>query len=277
MSMRKISSRSILVIGSSLPVIFGGCDAANSGRVLVDGGLGNLGGGTSNGGQANVGGSSNASGVGGTGNRASTGGSPTVPFATGGTKNSSGTGGAPATGGSAAADGSYYVGGVWHGYFWDSATGTGSTITPANFTNHTLGAAFCASGIVGPMTDYSGVAMIGYNINQAQGTATTPGTWTPASVSSGGVTVNVTNNSTSVLRVQIQGPNGATVATDRWCATLTLFDRTVTIPWSSFNTACWDGTGTSYGGQPLQAVSVLVPGGNLSSVSYSFCINSISG
>jgi hypothetical protein len=270
MSMRKISGYSLLVISSGLPVIIGGCDAANSGRLLAAAGS------TSNGGVANVGGSSNASGVGGSGNRANTGGTTGLPPSTGGTKSTSGTGGAPATGGSAAVDGSYYVGGVWHGYLWDSATGTGSTISPVDFSTHTPGTAFCASGSVGPMTDYSGVAMIGFNINQAQGTATTLGTWIPASISSGGVTLNVTNNGTSVLRVQIQGPNGATDATDRWCATLTQFNSTVTIPWSSFNTACWDGTGTYYSGQALQAVMVLVPGGNVSSVSYSFCLNSIS-
>lgn len=159
---------------------------------------------------------------------------------------------------------------------WDSITGTGSTISPTDFASHTPGTAFCATGSVGPMTDYSGVALLGYNINQAKD-ATTLGTWTPASISSGGVTVNVSNNGTSVLRVQIQGPNGATDATDRWCATMTTFNQQLLIPWSSFNTSCWDGLGTWYAGQPLEAVVILVPGDDLFAVSFNFCLNSISG
>jgi len=247
---------------------------------------------TNSGGASNVGdtggspdqgvtGGSPATYTGGAPNAGDTGGATSIPPATGGAPTLNTTGGTPATGGagtaggSSSVDGSYYVGGVWSGYMWDSATGTGSTITPADFTAHTPGTAFCVSGTVGPMTDYSGVALLGFNINQAKD-ATALGTWTPATISSGGVTVNVSNNGTSTLRVQIQGPSGATDATDRWCATMITFNQAVTIPWSSFNTSCWDGLGTRYAGQPLEAVMVLVPGDNLYSVPYSFCLNSIS-
>jgi hypothetical protein len=229
-----------------------------------------------------TGGAPNAASTGGTPNQQVTGGTTPVSPATGGAPTFNATGGAPATGGatssagSSSVDGSYYVGGVWSGYMWDSATGTGSTITPADFTSHAPGTAFCVSGSVGPMADYSGVALLGFNINQAKD-STTLGTWMPASISSGGVTVSVSNNGTSVLRVQIQGPNGSTDATDRWCATMITFNQTVTIPWSSFNTSCWDGLGTRYAGQPLQAVMILVPGDNLYTVPYSFCLNSFSG
>ncbi len=229
-----------------------------------------------------TGGASNVGDTGGVPNQQATGGTTFVPPATGGATTLNAAGGAPAVGGadsvggSSSGDGAYYVGGVWNGTMWDLATGTGSTITPIDFTSHTPGTPFCVSGSVGPMLDYSGIAVVGYNINQAKG-ATAQGTWTPASVSSGGVTVNVSNNGTSVLRVQIQGPNAATDATDRWCATMTTFNQAVTIPWSNFNTSCWDGLGTRYSGQPLQEVMILVPGDDLYSVPYSFCLNSISG
>ena len=228
-----------------------------------------------------TGGAPNAD-TGGMPNLQPTGGATAVGLTTGGspTLNTTGgvtaTGGTASNGGSSSIDGSYYSGGVWSGYMWDSVTGTGSTISPIDFTSHTAGTAFCVSGSVGAMTDYSGVALLGFNINQAQG-ATALGTWTPTSISSGGVTVNVSNNGTSVLRVQIQGPSGATDATDRWCATMITFNQPVTIPWSSFNTSCWDGLGTGYSGQPLEAVMILVPGDDLYSVPYSFCLNSISG
>jgi hypothetical protein len=261
----------------------GGSDGGNAGGSApasnTGGSLNAATGGSPN---AATGGSPNAGVTGGMPNQQATGGTTFVAPVTGGAPTLNATGGAHATGGAASGggsssvDGSYYVGGVWNGYMWDSATGTGSTISPIDFTSHTPGTAFCVSGSVGPMADYSGVALLGYNINQAQG-ATALGSWTPTSISSGGVTVNVSNNGTSVLRVQIQGPNGATDATDRWCATMTIFNQTVTIPWSNFNTSCWDGLGTWYSGQPLEAVVILVPGDNLYSVPYSFCLNSIGG
>jgi hypothetical protein len=188
---------------------------------------------------------------------------------TGGTSSTGNTGGTTGAGGAA---GNYYTSGVWQGYAWVGSSGTGTTITPADFTTHTPGTAFCVSGSVAAMSDYSGTAMIGFNINQAEG-ATTVGTWTPASITSGGVQVNLTNNGGSTLRLQIQGPNGGTDATQRWCATIT---GSGLVAWSSFNTACWDPTtGTAYAGQPIAAVLVLVPGNNATAVSYDFCVTSV--
>jgi hypothetical protein len=163
-----------------------------------------------------------------------------------------------------------------------SAGGAGNTAgNAANGGNSALGTTSDVAGNsngenTGGATTTGNTGGAGLNINQAKD-ATALGTWTPASISSGGVTVNVSNNGTSTLRVQIQGPSGATDATDRWCATMITFNQTVTIPWSSFNTSCWDGLGTRYAGQPLEAVMILVPGDNLYSVPYSFCLNSISG
>ena len=73
--------------------------------------------------------------------------------------------------------------------------------------------------------------------------------------------------------MQIQGPTDA--ATDRWCYPLTGSSGTVTIPWGSFNTECWDGTGTNYSGEPLEAVMLIVPGDDASYVSFNICLNSI--
>jgi hypothetical protein len=36
----------------------------------------------------------------------------------------------------------------------------------------------------------------------------------------------------------------------------------VAIPYSSFNTACWDMTGTAYAKQAITGVQLLVPGGS---------------
>jgi hypothetical protein len=35
----------------------------------------------------------------------------------------------------------------------------------------------------------------------------------------------------------------------------------VNIPYASFNTACWDGTGSAYAKQPIQNIGLIAPGG----------------
>ncbi len=167
--------------------------------------------------------------------------------------------------------GGYLVSGAWHGYVWTSASGTGSTITPMDFSMDTAGQPFCAMGTVAPMADYSGTAIVGYNLDQDTGMGSPTNTVVPTAT---GLVVNVTNTGMSTLRVQLQGPNGATDATQRWCATIT--GTGGTIPYSSFNTACWDGSGTAYSGQPIVAAQILVPGDNMVAVPYNFCLNSIS-
>ena len=249
------------------------------------------------------GGTNSQTETGGTNNQPETGGSPSTggssaeqPPATGGNANPAGgaqaTGGALATGGVQAAGGAqatgglasaggdtsadpaYYTSGPLQGYFWTAVAPTTTTITPADFSTHTPGTGYCVSGSVAGMTDYSGYAMVGYNVNQAKST-TVVGTWAPASISSGGVTVNITNNTSAEIRVQIQDPSGGSSATDRWCATVTTFNQAVTIPWSRFNTTCWNTTGVAYAGQALEAIIVMAPG-STSAVAYSFCVNSIS-
>ena len=284
------------VLFTAIPSGIIGCDAGTTGgRLLGDAGA--------QGGNESVGGSSNNPTVGGStangtttnanvgGGAPHTGGAPNVgqggspstggagvPPATGGRLNAAG--GAPATGGLASLGGgtsidpAYYTSGSLHGYLWVSVQPTTTTISPADFSTHTPGAAYCISGTIAGTTDYSGLAMLGYNLNQAQGASTSTGTFTPPSISSGGVTVNISNNGTSPVRVQIQDPNGATSATDRWCAAVTTFNQSVLIPWSSFNTTCWTTGGVAYAGQPLEAAIMLIPGG-LSSVAYNVCLNSI--
>jgi hypothetical protein len=48
------------------------------------------------------------------------------------------------------------------------------------------------------------------------------------------------------------------------------------VAWNQFNTKCWNNSGATYAGQPLQGVAVVVPGENVRSVPYDFCINGIS-
>jgi hypothetical protein len=185
--------------------------------------------------------------------------------------------GTTSTGGmSGATEGGYVVSGDWHGYAWTAAwpAGSDSAIAPNDFSANTVGFPFCATGTTAGKSDYSGGAEIGFNVNQAQGVNAPVMTWQPTTIISGGVLVNVSNPSNSTLQVYISGPNGSTDATDRWCATIGAFDREILIPWTTFNTACWDNSGTTYAGQSIQNVAVLVPGGTVSAT-FNYCVNRI--
>jgi WD40 repeat protein len=122
------------------------------------------------------------------------------------------------------------------------------------------------------MSDWSGVATIGFNVSQAQGNQCQVGTWSPVG---NGIRVNVSNPGSTSLRVQLSGANGATDPNASWCAILTSFNRDVSISWGEFTTACWNGAGTAYNMQPLANVQVYVPGNNTAATAFNYCVNSI--
>jgi hypothetical protein len=86
-----------------------------------------------------------------------------------------------------------------------------------------------------------------------------------------GMTVSFTKTGTFPLRVQIQAVGGGTDETKRWCYTVTGASP-VTIPYTSFNTKCWDDSGTAYAKQPLEAVLLLVPGDPAAATTFEACL-----
>ena len=95
------------------------------------------------------------------------------------------------------------------------------------------GTSFCMHGTVTGRTDYTGFAMLGWNVNQMDGGAA--GTWPiPAT---GGITVTVSNPSNTPLRLQLQGTDPHS-GSDRWCVPLTSGQLT---PWTSLVTNCYTG------------------------------------
>jgi hypothetical protein len=68
------------------------------------------------------------------------------------------------------------------------------------------------------------------------------------------------------FRIQIQGVNGATDATQRWCATISDAAGPSFVKFTDFYPQCWNvgstsgSPGTAYAGQPIDAVVFLVPG-----------------
>jgi len=216
-----------------------------------------------------------AGGSGGSSAGASTGGSG---GATGGAGGSTGGSAGDGAGGSAgagpvtcgtsfaiAADGFVRApaagGACWHGYAMTGGD-PDSVVTPTSFSNCGVGCVLRATGIVNAANDtnnYAGVVFLGFNLNQAPGT-TTAGTVTPTG---NGLALNFTNTGGSgTVRIQI---SQGTSATTRWCADLTA--PPTTVPYSRFNTACWNGTGTTYANEPIDTVQIVIPG---AAVSYPF-------
>ncbi len=182
--------------------------------------------------------------------------------------------------------GGYFVSGPWRGYAWsgDDELGIGTTRTPLDFSALTPNSPFCLQGSVGPdpndpgtMTGgYEGVALLGFNINQEQfgpveGQEAPLGTVVPTST---GVAVRFTNSMGSTLRIQLQGPNGETDASQRWCAELTTALSPAHIPYEDFVTNCWVGgtPQTPYNRTPLSAVVMTVPGDDATPVPYNICV-----
>jgi hypothetical protein len=155
----------------------------------------------------------------------------------------------------------------WQGYAWASATPMGeSMITPEEFSACGAGCTLCASGTVAPTEDYSGVALLGFNVAQVE-SSTATGTLTPT----GSVTINVTNAGGSPLRVQLNG-----TGTNQWCKDISAESGEITIPLSDFQLECWDGgANTPYSSGTIEAIVLLVPGSNTDETPFDICLNSV--
>ena len=120
--------------------------------------------------------------------------------------------------------------------------------------------------------DYSAIAALGINLNQANGD--------PAPRSLGLAPLDLGRNRLQCHqpgRLTTSHPNAGTGGdldpTLRWCANITAGSGT--LPWSSFNTACWDGFGTPFKNtKGLVSAMILVPGG-LTATPFNFCLNAL--
>jgi hypothetical protein len=155
----------------------------------------------------------------------------------------------------------YVTAGSWAGYGFTATDPGAATIVPdcsgaAGCVPPFVADDFCMSGRVTGRADYTGFAMLGWNVNQPQTTGAVAGTW--AVPDTGGITVTVLDTPPSVaLRVQLQGTNPH-VSTDRWCAPLVSGQM---IPWTDFRTECWQTGGAALTpGTPIQQGSIIVPG-----------------
>jgi Glycosyl hydrolase family 12 len=180
---------------------------------------------------------------------------------------------------------SYFEFKSWHGSAWtysDPAT----TRSAQDYSMLARGTPFCLSGAVAPKADYTGVASIGFNINQAP-LGAAPGQEPPKleTVPTGmGVAVNYTKTAGQVLRIQLQSLAGETSEDGRWCAELTEVNGPAFVPYTQFRTRCWFSvangstpaqiaTSVAYQRQPIAAVVLTVPGDDLDPVPYNVCVS----
>jgi hypothetical protein len=156
----------------------------------------------------------------------------------------------------------------FHGYaFTGGGTLTKASVMPKSFETCGAGCKVCATGTV--EASDSEVGFVGFNVKQSPGSSATM-TAKPAGT---GLTVSFTKTGTFPLRVQIQAKN-ATDAT-RWCYTVT-GTSPVTIPYKSFNTKCWDDSGTAYdGATEIEAVLLLIPGNPDATTAFNACLDGV--
>jgi hypothetical protein len=109
---------------------------------------------------------------------------------------------------------------------------------------------------------------IGFNVNQAMGAMTAKNAY---QLTGTGVTVSTSAVPACTTARVILDQNGATT----YCAPLT---PGVEIPWTSFNTACWNNSGSWLSGPPTsQAIKVQFVASTMQACPFTnFCITNIS-
>ncbi|HYP88463.1 MAG TPA: hypothetical protein VEQ59_09920 [Polyangiaceae bacterium] len=150
--------------------------------------------------------------------------------------------------------------GTWSGYGFTYTYGTGAKIAPGMGDTCFSGAKFCANGTV-PAADTAG-AGLGWNIGQKMNSSTNTAVavTTPVKVTLAGAVAG--------MRVQLSVSSAVS-----YCYTLTTTDvPTATVKLASFNTKCWDNSGTAYDGSPIQAIQVVVPGAATAAKTFDFCV-----
>ena len=174
-----------------------------------------------------------------------------------------GGGGSPGDGpvqtASNAVSNGYVTAGPWMGYGFTATDPGAATIVP-DCTNGCIppftGDTFCMHGTVTGRADYTGFAMLGWNVNQGTDGGAMD-TWpVPAS---GTITVTVDNPGNTALRLQLQGTDPHS-GSDRWCVPLVSGQP---VAWTSFVTNCWTGGSLQTPltpGTPIQQAAILVPG-----------------
>jgi hypothetical protein len=166
--------------------------------------------------------------------------------------------------------GPYFSSGDWHGYLWVAQHGAGTTLTTTGFDAEQLSGPVCMRGVVAATPDGTGNAILGVNLSQSRSADMTVQTVAPTR---DGIAVGLLNRGGSLVRLQVQALDGADNARARWCAPLS--GSGGFVPWSALDTACWDGSGARYRGEPVSGAMLLVPGTTGAPTPYDVCLVSL--
>ena len=147
------------------------------------------------------------------------------------------------------------------GFISSSTAGSGSSIALTYGTSD-----FCASGTVAANSTYKSWANAGFSVNQDQSGSS----GATKSLVLSGSTISISYVSRTESQLEFQLYDGS----NYWCYVLppSATPSTKTIPFSSLNTACWDGSGSPFtSGTPITNVSLVVPGSGAISTLFDFC------
>ena len=147
------------------------------------------------------------------------------------------------------------------GFISSATAGSGSSIALTYGTSD-----FCASGTVAANSTYKSWANAGFSVNQDQSGAS----GASKSLVLSGSTISISYVSRTGSQLEFQLYDGS----NYWCYMLppSATASTKTIPFSSLNTACWDGSGSPFtSGTPITNVSLVVPGSGATSTLFDFC------
>lgn len=285
MALNRITGLGMVVLGSSMLLAL----ACDSGGTTASPGNSSAGGSSSQ--NTGTGPSNATGGAPVTGN--GTGGASVISGSTGGAKPTSTTGGSgttttqpaacqsltPPTGtGTLGVSSGYVTAGSYKGYgfTWvgDKSLKDSTCVTPTcgdTGCKPAFGAtSLCAAGVVAADPDYNSIVGIGFNLNQASSGANTPGT-VPAGSS---VTVGATLGSgtgDAAARIQLSVLEGTTEVP--YCAEAGSWTSNTAIDITSFNTACWDNSGTALAaGANIVAVHIVVPSNATAANDFSICL-----
>jgi len=139
--------------------------------------------------------------------------------------------------------------------------GSGSSIS-LSYTATT----FCATGTVGASSTYNSWAGAGFNVNQDKSGSS--GSTNPLVLVGSTISISYVNYAGSTLQFQLWD------GSDYWCYQLprSTVPNTVTLPFSSLNTKCWDNTGTAFlSGTPITTVQLDVPGSATTPTPFDYC------
>jgi len=176
---------------------------------------------------------------------------------------------------------SFFSSGLWSGPVLAEGVLAGTTLNPANYDARAEGAPFCLQGQVAndvPM-NFRGVARIKFLLSQAAGAA--PAAVTPQA---GGLAFTFTRTTGSLIRVMLHAPAGTQLPAnpdgsipEGWCYAVPEVQGQVFVPYTQFNTTCYERTptGATYARQPIEAVSFNSPGSDQQPIDYNFCVAGI--